>query len=60
LITDSNLQPLTVELYKAKGEYGIQWEFLLPGSVLTALPGIIFVFIASRFIVTGMTQGALK
>ena len=29
LITESSLQPLTLELYKAFGQYGIDWGFLL-------------------------------
>ncbi|HEX6564420.1 MAG TPA: carbohydrate ABC transporter permease [Chthoniobacterales bacterium] len=58
-ITESGLQPLTLELYKAVGVYGIDWSFLLPGSLLTALPGVVFVVAASRFIVAGFTRGAL-
>ena len=61
LITESSLQPLTLELYKAFGQYGIDWGFLLPGSVLTAIPAaLIFVILASRFIVAGVTRGAVK
>ena len=60
LITDDSLQPLTLQLYKAFGQYGIDWGFLLPGSVLTAVPAVIFVIAASRFIVAGVTRGAIK
>jgi multiple sugar transport system permease protein len=60
LITEGGLQPLTLELYKAVGQYGIDWAFLLPGSVLTAIPAVIFVIAASRFIVAGVTRGAIK
>jgi multiple sugar transport system permease protein len=59
LITEEGLQPLTLELYKAMGVYGIDWSFLLPGSLLTALPAALFVVAASRFIVAGFTRGAL-
>jgi multiple sugar transport system permease protein len=59
LITEAGLQPLTLELYKAVGVYGIDWSFLLPGSLLTALPAVFFVVAASRFIVAGFTRGAL-
>jgi multiple sugar transport system permease protein len=53
--------PMTLpELYKAVGQYGIDWGFLLPGSVLTAVPAAVFVILASRFIVAGVTQGAIK
>jgi multiple sugar transport system permease protein len=59
LITESGLQPLTLELYKARGALGIDWSFLLPGSLLTALPAVIFVVAASRYVVSGFTRGAL-
>jgi multiple sugar transport system permease protein len=59
LITEAGLQPLTLELYKARGALGIDWSFLLPGSLLTALPAAVFVVAASRFIVSGFTRGAL-
>jgi multiple sugar transport system permease protein len=59
MITEAGLQPLTLELYKAVGVYGIDWSFLLPGSLLTALPAVLFVVAASRFIVAGFTRGAL-
>ena len=60
LITEGSLQPLTLELYKAFGQYGVDWGFLLPGSVLTAIPAVLFVLAASRFIVAGVTRGAIK
>lgn len=59
LITEAGLQPLTLELYKARGALGIDWSFLLPGSLLTALPAVVFVVAASRFVVSGFTRGAL-
>jgi multiple sugar transport system permease protein len=60
LITEASLQPLILELYKAVGQYGIDWSFLLPGSVLTAIPAVIVVLYASRFIISGFTRGALR
>jgi multiple sugar transport system permease protein len=60
LVTDETLQPLTLQLYKALGQYGIDWSFLLPGSVLTSIPAVIFVIAASRFILSGVTRGAIK
>ena len=60
LITDSGLQPLILELYKAVGQYGVDWSFLLPGSVLTAIPAVVVVLYFSRFIISGFTRGALR
>src|ERR1700693_4088055 len=58
LITDAGLQPLTLELYKAFGQYGVDWGFLLPGSVLTAIPAVLFVVAASRYIVAVVARRA--
>jgi len=60
LITESSLQPLILELYKAVGQYGVDWGFLLPGSVLTAIPAVVVVLYGSRFIISGFTRGALR
>jgi multiple sugar transport system permease protein len=60
LITESGLQPLILELYKAVGQYGVDWSFLLPGSVLTAIPAVVVVLYFSRFIISGFTRGALR
>jgi multiple sugar transport system permease protein len=60
LITETSIQPLTLELYRAVGQYGIVWNFLLPGSLLTAIPATLFVMFASRYIVSGVTRGAIR
>jgi ABC-type glycerol-3-phosphate transport system permease component len=38
----------------------VDWSFLLPGSVLTAIPAVVVVLYASRFIISGFTRGALR
>jgi len=35
-------------------------ELFVPGSVLTAIPGIVVVLYASPFIIAGFTRGALR
>ena len=59
LITESSLQPLTLELYKAFGQYGIDWGFLAR-QCSHRDSGCHFVVLASRFIVAGVTRGAVK
>jgi ABC-type glycerol-3-phosphate transport system permease component len=38
----------------------VDWSFLLPGSVLTAIPAVVVVLYASRVIISGFTRGALR
>lgn len=53
-------QPVTVALNKFIGEYGTQWNDLMAVSTVVALP-IMLVFASSqRFIVGGLTTGAVK
>ena len=61
LITESSLQPLTLELYKAFGQYGIDWGFLLPGSVPHGDSGVIFVVLGQPFHrAQALPRGAVK
>ncbi len=60
LVTDANLQPVTVALNELQGQYGTQWNNLMAVSTAVALP-IIVVFVSlQRWIVGGLTAGATK
>jgi len=53
-------QPVTVALNKFIGQYGTQWNDMMAVSTVVALP-IIAVFASlQRFIVSGLTSGAVK
>jgi multiple sugar transport system permease protein len=41
-------------------EYDIDWGVIMATGMLLAVPPIIFTFVASRQIITGMTAGAVK
>lgn len=60
MITNSKLQPMTLALYQNISQYRILWPNLMAGSALVALPVIIFVLAANRFVSSGMTAGAVK
>lgn len=54
------LYPLTVNMYRAIGEYGIEWNSLMAFAVIITTP-ILLVFIAlQKHLVTGLTSGAVK
>ncbi|MBD3304833.1 ABC transporter permease subunit [candidate division KSB3 bacterium] len=53
-------QPVTVGCFDAIGDIFVNWNQMCAGATLAALPGIIFVLIAQRYLVQGLTAGALK
>jgi ABC-type glycerol-3-phosphate transport system permease component len=53
-------QPVTVGCFDAIGDIFVNWNQMCAGATLAALPGILFVLVAQRYLVQGLTAGALK
>jgi multiple sugar transport system permease protein len=53
-------QPVTVALNKFIGQYGTQWNDLMAVSTVVALPIMVIFACLQRFIVGGLTSGAVK
>jgi ABC-type glycerol-3-phosphate transport system permease component len=60
LSTSENSKTLPVGVQQAVGMWSIRWEMLSTGAVLAALPVFIFAIAFQRYIVSGMTAGAVK
>ncbi len=59
-ISNPNLRTLPLGLYSFIGEYTVQWNMLMAGAVVTTLPvAILFVFL-QRYLIAGLTSGAIK
>jgi ABC-type glycerol-3-phosphate transport system permease component len=56
----SQSQPLTVGCFDAIGDVFVNWNQMCAGALIAALPGILFVFFAQEYPITGLTQGAMK
>jgi len=56
----SKAQPVTVGCFDCIGDIFVNWNQMCAGALLAALPGIIFVFIAQKYLIRGLTAGALK
>ncbi|HSR11796.1 MAG TPA: carbohydrate ABC transporter permease [Thermodesulfobacteriota bacterium] len=56
----SQAQPLTVGCFDAIGDVFVNWNQMCAGALIAALPGILFVFFAQKYLITGLTQGAMK
>jgi len=56
----SKAQPVTVGCFDCIGDIFVNWNQMCAGALLAALPGIIFVFIAQKYLIRGLTAGAMK
>jgi ABC-type glycerol-3-phosphate transport system permease component len=56
----SKAQPVTVGSYDAIGDIFVNWNQMCAGALVAALPGILFVFVAQKYLIAGLTSGAVK
>lgn len=60
ILTSSNATPVTVGAANFVTSTGIQWGNISAATVLSALPPLIFAVFAQRFLVSGLSVGAIK
>ena len=59
-LTSEEYYPVTRGLIAFQGVYGNNWPLLAAGVMMIALPMVIFFIFAQRFIIGGVTAGAVK
>jgi multiple sugar transport system permease protein len=59
-LKNREIQPMSIGLYNFITQYGIQWNMLMAGSTIFALPVIILAIIVGGKITSGLVTGALK
>lgn len=59
-IKTDRLYPLTVNMYKAIGEYGIEWNSLMAFAVILTIPVLLIFICLQKYLITGITAGAVK
>jgi raffinose/stachyose/melibiose transport system permease protein len=59
-LTDQNYYPITRGMMVFQGVYGFNWPVLAAGVVLMAIPMVILFLFLQRYIISGLTQGAVK
>ena len=52
--------PWTLGIMQYRGEYGIEWNRILAYVTVTISPAIVFFLFAQKYIVEGLTRGAVK
>jgi len=58
--TDLKSMPISVAVYQFVGDVSVQWASLAAASVIAIVPTILVVVFFQRYIVSGLTAGALK
>jgi multiple sugar transport system permease protein len=59
-LLDRDTRTVPVNIVNSLTEYDIDWGVIMATGMLLAVPPIIFTFVASKQIITGMTAGAVK
>ncbi len=59
-LSDRNSRTVPVTIVNSLTEHDIDWGVIMATGTLLAIPPIIFTFVASKQIITGMTAGAVK
>ena len=59
-LLDRNTRTVPVTIVNSLTEYDVDWGVVMATGSLLAIPPIIFTFVASKQIITGMTAGAVK
>ncbi|MBK9121564.1 MAG: carbohydrate ABC transporter permease [Chloroflexi bacterium] len=59
-LTNQDFYPITRGMIVFQGVYGFNWPVLAAGVVLMAIPMVILFLILQRYIISGLTQGAVK
>ncbi|PRX43452.1 carbohydrate ABC transporter membrane protein 2 (CUT1 family) [Prauserella shujinwangii] len=60
LTTGRSIEPITVGIYRFIGNQSADWNAVLATAVLASVPAAILLVIAQRYVVAGVTGGAVK
>lgn len=60
LTTGRGVEPITVGIYRFIGNQSADWNAVLATAVLASVPAAVLLVIAQRYVVAGVTGGAIK
>lgn len=60
VLNDERAYPWPLGIMAYQGEYSIDWQLVLAFVTLTSLPAVLLFLVAQRYIVAGLTAGAVK
>jgi len=59
-LSDSKLWPMTLAVYNFFGQFQMSWNLVCADIILTSLPVILVYLFGQKYIISGMTSGAVK
>lgn len=59
-LNKESMKPLSLILYKAIGELGVQWNVLMAYATVVVIPIVIIFIFMQKYIVSGLTAGSIK
>ncbi len=59
-ITGRHTRTLPVEIYNSLGYYNLDWARFSTSAVIAIIPAIVFILFTQKYIVRGLTMGAVK
>lgn len=59
-ILDQESRPITAGIFNFMGQYGTKWSYLTAFAVVTIIPVLLIFIFMQKYIVGGMTSGAVK
>lgn len=60
LLTNQNEYPLPVAIFQFVGQHGVQWQYICAAVLLSSVPVLVLFLFVQRFLVRGLTLGAVK
>jgi glucose/mannose transport system permease protein len=60
VVPDPTQQPITVALNNLSGNFSVQWNTVMSGALIAAIPTAIVYIALGRFFVRGLTAGSVK
>jgi len=60
ILTNPSSQPVTVALNDLSGSFSVDWNVVMAGAVIVALPTALIYILLGRFFVRGLLAGSVK
>lgn len=59
-INKQEMRPITAGIFNFMGQYGIAWNYLMAFGVVTIIPVVLIFIFMQKYIISGLTNGAVK
>jgi glucose/mannose transport system permease protein len=60
VVPNPNRQPITVALNNLSGSFAVDWNVVMAGAVIAALPTALIYFLLGKYFIRGMLAGSVK